>query len=368
MTTLPLSAFADVTYNLPGIGAPRLGFDLGLVIDTSEVIDEEDRVVVYASLEEMTDAGFSVLSDAYLAATRYFAATSRPSQIAIGRQLSGETALQAITACRSANTNWYLAYIPGADDEDHLDVAAYIETLNSPYSQYFIQSSDSDVLNDTSNNLFAQLKDQDYMRTHGMYSTSAHAVAGIMGYAMGQTSDFVGSAYTLKFKTIPGASTENLTTQQVLNIEGQNGNVYVNRGSFYNVYENGRQFSGDWFDEIIYLDKLANEIQTNVATLLYQTPKIPQTEDGMAQLRAVVADACQNLVSIGFIAEGRWNGLPILTLNTGDYLPGGFVVMSDPIDGQSQTDRDNRIAPNIYVAVKLAGAIQTVFIQINVNR
>jgi hypothetical protein len=162
--------------------------------------------------------------------------------------------------------------------------------------------------------------------------------------------------------------TENLSTQQVSNITGNNGNVYVERLNFFKMYQNGVNFSGAYFDEIIYLDKLVNEIELNVADLLYQTPKVPQTEAGMASIRSVIAQACENSKEIGFIAPGVWNGTPILSLNTGDYLPNGYLIQSQSIASQSQADRDARIAPPVYVAIKLAGAVQSIIIQIDVNR
>ena len=71
---------------------------------------------------------------------------------------------------------------------------------------------------------------------------------------------------------------------------------------------------------------------------------------------------------MGFIAPGQWNGSACLTLKTGDYLQQGYVVLSEAIDDQDQADRDARKAPPIYVCTKLAGAIESVIIQVNVNR
>lgn len=368
MASLPLNAIADVVYNLPATGGTRRGFNLGLIIGDSAVIDTYTRVKVYTSLQEMIDDGFTNVDPEYLAAQVYFAADGRPSQVAIGRQGSGETALAAVQACREANSDWYMVYVPGASNADHEDIADYIEALTDLYSVYCLQSDDANILTDAPGNLFATLAGGNYRRTIGMWTAEPHAIASIMGFAMSNTRDAAGSAYTLKFKQLPTIDVSVLTSAEVANVEGNNGNVYINRGIQYDGFENGSMFSGDWFDEIIGLDKLVNDVQISVANLLYQTPKVPQTEDGMAQIRAVVSAACDRSVSRGFLAAGEWTGLPVLTLNTGDFLPDGFLVVSDAIADQSQQDREARIAPNIYVAAKLAGAIQSVFIQINVNR
>jgi hypothetical protein len=192
-------------------------------------------------------------------------------------------------------------------------------------------------------------------------------MAGMMGYNCGQASLLAGSAYTEKFKTIPGASVDNITTQQVENIEAVHGNTYVNRGNFYDLYEQGWNFGGQFFDTVLGLDQLINLMQINVLNLLVTSLKIPQTEDGMGQIKAVLNSACQTMVEQKFLAPGVWNGQNLLKLKTGDILDTGYLVQSQPINEQSETDRANRIAPPIYVAIKLAGAIHSVVVRITVN-
>jgi hypothetical protein len=317
----------------------------------------------------MVTAGFSTSSAEYLAATAYFAASSRPSQVAIGRQGSGETVLQAVTACRAANTEWYLVYVPAANNSDHTAVAAYVEALEDYPCQYMMQSSDAAVLANTSGNIFATLDAASYTRTHGMYSASSstHDIARVMGYAMGATTDAANSAYVLMFKSLTGATPSSLTAAQVANVEGNNANVFIDRGGYYDWYEKGRNFGGQFFDSIIYRDKLRNEIQLGVSDLLFQSPKVPQTESGVGLIKGKIEQACGKLTSIGYLAGGVWQGAPILTLPTGEFLPFGWVVLSDAIASQSSQNRANRICPPIYVAINEAGGIQQVFITVNIN-
>lgn len=365
--TLSLSSVANVVYNLPAVGGTRRGFNLGLILDDSGVISTSDRVAIYESLADMADAGHSTLSDAYLAAQAYFAASGSPSQVAIGTQASGETVLAALQACRDANSDWYMCYAPGANNSDHAAVAAWIEALTSLYSIYILQNSETAVKNDTSGNLFATLSAADYRRTLGVFSSSDHTAAAVMGYAMANTLDNAGSAYTLKFKSLSGVTEETLTATQAANIQDNNGNIYIQRSGQDPWFENGVVFDGTFFDEVIGLDKLVNDIQVTTANLLYQTPSIPQTEDGVALIRSAVGRSCERSKVRGFLANGTWSGQSILDLANGDLIP-GYRVMSDPVSGQSDADRAARRAPNIYAAVKLAGSIHSVFIQVNVNR
>lgn len=281
-----------------------------------------------------------------------------------------ETILEAIQAMRQANSNWYAVGVTEElQSQDIQSIAAYIETTdNSVSSTYFAHTSDSDVINGTDGNLFETLKGLKYSRTIGTASTQPYTHIGIMGYAMGQTRDTANSSYTLALKEIPGTLVDDFTSTQVTAIENNNGNVYINRGAQYDMYEPGKVFYGAWYDEIIQLDKLVNDIQLSIMDLLYQNPKVAQTNSGMALILTVIESSCRKSVTTGFVAPGQWNGSNILNLSNGDYLPTGYLIQSESFEDQSQADREARKAPNIYVALKLAGAIQSVVVQIDVNR
>lgn len=280
----------------------------------------------------------------------------------------GEDALMSVVACRLANTDWYAVMHTSQLKADILAIAQYVETC-TPHTAHFYTTSDVEVLNNTAGNVFDVLKGLLYRRSIGMYSTTtANAIASIMGYAMGANNGTNNSAYTLAYKTMPGVVVESLTNTQVTNIKAYNGNLYLLRGGQYSVFEQGHVANGTSFDELINLDKLANDIQLAVMDALYQAPKIPQTEDGMTQLISAISGPCRTAVNIGFIAPGIWNGASILNLSKGDPLAEGFLIQADSINSQTQADRDARKAPYIYVAVKLAGAIEFVVIRVDVNR
>lgn len=468
MSTLPLKPVVNVYYNLGPIASVRKGFNLGAILGSSTIITSEQRGIVYNSVDEMIEAGFENDSPEVLGAQVYFSATSKPSQLYVGRWVkestyskvyyqgpigngnqvtigdtvytvgdgtsetttianivsaaetagattatstettlyilftaseagssgtptkllveqgtgsevnamvseSGEdqeTALEAIQACRESNSDWYaIAMTEVLQDSDILSIAAYVEaTNNSIPSTYFANTSNDNVINGVEQNLFEKLKGLKYQRTIGTCSKQPYTHIGAMGYAMGQTRDTAGSHYTLDLKEIPGTLVDNFTSTQVSNIEGNYGNIYINRGSYYDMYETGKVFSGAWYDEIIQLDKLVNNIQLNIMDILRSSSAIPQTNAGLARILSTIEAACRDAVKIGFVAPGQWTGDNILNLSTGDYLANGYLVQSESFENQSQADREARKAPYIYVALKLAGAIQSVVVQIDVNR
>lgn len=281
-----------------------------------------------------------------------------------------ETLLEAVQACHKQNDTWYAFGLTSVvNNTDIQSLAAWAETTNngSPIT-YFAHTNDAGVVNGSEDNLFSTLSALKYKRTIGTLSLQPYTHIGAMGYAMGQTSDLANSSYTLGLKELPGVLPDEFTSLQVNNIEKNNGNVYINRGLYYNMYESGKVFSGAWYDEIIQLDRLVNDIQLNIMDLLYNSPKLPQTEGGLAQILASIDGACQKAVRIGFIAPGQWTANPILNLNTNDYLPMGYLIQADSFESQSKADRAARKAPAIYLALKLAGSIQSVVVRIDVNR
>lgn len=367
MLSLSLDPIVRVIVNLSNRAATRRGFDLGLIIGGSDVIPGDERIRIYSGVNYMLEDGFTADSPEYKAALLYFSAQKAPTRLAVGVAVSGETALAAVQACRMANSEWYAFQFCDIGDSNVPDVAAYVESAQ-PSTSFFFTTESEDIYNNVSGNLFEELKGKSYRRTLGQYSTTPYAVTSIMGYAMGANTGTRNSAYTLAYKTEPGVTAEPLSNTRVENIKANYGNVYINRGEYYNVFEQGVTFGNIPFDEIINLDKLANDIQLGIMDLLYQYPKIPQTEGGITQLVAAITEPLEQAVLIGFVAPGVWKGQDILNLEYGDYLPKGYLVQPDSLDDQAQADRENRIAPTIYVAIKLAGAIEHVIVQVDVNR
>jgi hypothetical protein len=341
-----------------------------MLIGDSSVLTASKRVAVYSSLESMADDGFAATTPEYKAARIYFSQASSPSSVAIGFWDSeNETLAEAIAACRAFNLEWWGcvplgktaaggAFEPVAAAE--LLAAALTIESSAPNSVMACASSDLEFL--------GQLKSFNYRRTLGIFSEQTNVAAAILGWAMGANTRLVNSAFTLKFKRLVGVEADPLTEAQVSDALAANANVYVNRGAAYDMFEQGAMADGTWFDEILNLDMLSNYIQRSVMDLLTKAAKVPQTEAGIAQIINAFKPDLDMAVRIGFAAPGIWTAPGFLELETGDPIETGYLVLHEAIDDQSAADREARICPPIYIALKLAGAIHSVVIQINVNR
>ena len=73
-------------------------------------------------------------------------------------------------------------------------------------------------------------------------------------------------------------------------------------------------------------------------------------------------------VNNGLVAPGVWNAGGFGQLQQGQMLSSGYYVYAPLVASQSQADREARKSVPIQVAAKLAGAVHSVNVLINVNR
>jgi hypothetical protein len=187
------------------------------------------------------------------------------------------------------------------------------------------------------------------------------------------------STITLAYKQAPGLTAAYLTETQFATLQGKGGNVNiaVDNGAVMiwpgqmsdSKWLAGTKINGTWFDEIHNCDWFLNAVQTDVFNALYTTPtKIPQTDAGSNIIATVIAKTCHKTVNNGMAAPGVWTGPMIGTLETGDYMPTGWMVYYPPISTQSDADRATRVSVPFQVAIKLAGAVHSVDLAVTVNR
>lgn len=287
--------------------------------------------------------------------------------------VAAETILAAVTELASQSSEWYglqiaAGVMPNAANISA--VASYIEAAS--ISRIFgVTVTDAAALDGNSTtDLAAAIAALKLKRTFTQYSSSnAYAAASIFGRAF--TVDFDGSntTITLKFKQQPGITAETLTQTQAAALAAKKCNVFVKYNNDTAILQQGVMSNGYYFDEVHGTDWLQNAIQTDVYNLLYTSPtKVPQTDAGVNQIIARVSGVCDQAVANGLIAPGVWNAPGFGALSTGDTLSKGYYVYAPPVATQTQADREARKAPVLQAAIKLAGAVHSSNIIVNVNR
>lgn len=304
--------------------------------------------------------------------TSLLAATSADSGAYTVPGQAAETPLDAVVLFdANFGQQWYATtFAATITNNDHLAIAAFIEATNTKHA-YGITTIESGTISSVSTSDIAYLISQArYNRTAVQYSSSnPYAVVSYLARIMTTNYEANNTVITLMYKQEPGITPEYLNETQVDVLATKNCNVFVAYNNNTAIIQNGVMGSGEFTDVIFGTDWLALRIQTSVYNLLYtSTTKIPQTDPGINLITTTIEADCYQGTVNGLLAPGVWNAGGFGSLNQGDYLPKGFYVYAPSVNTQSIADRAARKSPPIQVAAKLAGAVHTVDVLINVNR
>ena len=129
----------------------------------------------------------------------------------------------------------------------------------------------------------------------------------------------------------------------------------------------GTLITGERYDERLYLDMIADDLQQAAVSLLADNPdRMPQTDDSTAAFINRFSSILMNYTTRQVLATSRWRGAAAGPLSPGDTLENGFALWADSYDDQSDADRAAHRAVPIQVALTLAGSIESIVITVNV--
>lgn len=240
-----------------------------------------------------------------------------------------------------------------------------------------IQSLDCVFYNDIKSmqditGLGADIKAAGLGKTRTLAYTGDSKIAIATYSSVASSINFSGSntMNTMNLKTLTGLIGDGgLSDTYLLNAQSNGVDVYGNTGGISVVYSNDNNGYTDDIKGQLWLKKA---IEIAGFNYLRQTnTKIPQTEEGMTGLRNAYAQVCEQGVRNGFIAPGTWNG----SIPFGDpekfaeaIEQKGYYIYSIPVAQQSQTEREQRIAPLVQIAIKCAGAFHFSDVIITIQR
>ena len=285
---------------------------------------------------------------------------------------AAETPVEAAVAFANLSGMWYGLSFAAATmptNDQLVAVGEFIE--GASISRIFgVTETDTRVLDATyTNDLATRFKDLNYKRTCVQYSPNKYAVCSLMGRAFSVNFAANRSTITLMYKQEPGVVAELLSETQAQTLKAKRCNVFVKYQNDTAIIQYGVMSGQAYFDEIHGLDWFADALQNAEYNLLYQSKtKVPQTDAGQNQLVTVAANVCQEAINNGLIAPGQWNADGFGQIERGDYLSEGFYIFTQPMAAQDQSIREQRIAPPIQIALKLAGAIHEIDCIVDVNR
>lgn len=285
---------------------------------------------------------------------------------------AAETPVACVAALANASGAWYGSMFAAAtmpSDDELVAVAAFIE--GATLARIFGVTETNTLVLDAAHttDLASRLKALLYKRTFVQFSANKYAAASFMGRAFSVNFNANRSTLTMMYKQEPGVAAELLTESQALTLKDKRCNVFVIYQNDTVIIQYGVMSGQAYFDEVHGLDWFADALQNAEYNLLYQSKtKIPQTDAGQNELVTVASSVCAEAVNNGLVAPGTWNADGFGQLARGDYLDSGFYVYTPPIALQNQSIREQRVAPPLQIALKLAGAIHEIDCLVDVNR
>lgn len=245
--------------------------------------------------------------------------------------------------------DWYFLNIETRNDTDIEAVAAYIAARskvavfqsNSPLA---LAGSTPNIFNDIAllNNKRVAIVWHD---DDGEYLDGAWT-----GRVAAADLDAENGAITWQAKQLVGVPTDALSSGQVANVIAFNGNTYTEIGG-RGFIQNGTSAEGEFMDVQTTIDWTQARTQEAVFGRIATTPtKVPFTNAGIASIANEVLGVLSTGVGIGHF--------------TSDTPP---TVSAPNSSDVSEADKNARVLRNVIGEAKLAGAIHSTIIQVNVT-
>lgn len=325
----------------------------------------------YASLTEVTDAGWKEGSEIYKAARAAFLQEHKPELIYIAvRQKSAEgddkedipeEEAEAQTTAIAIGTEGelekfsdtvrrvlgmpgcYGLALAGADTVDYDEVAYIIESAEKLFA-FSVQAKE----------LPLPLSRTDYLRTAVIYSESADEYAHVAWLT--ECFSYAPGSETWAYKMLSGVKAAELTTREMGKFDEANVNYYISCAN-KDITLQGKVVGGEWIDVIRFRDWLKNEMQIRIFSLFVKYPKIPYLDSGITLVENQMRAALQNGQEAG--------GIAMTEFDENEEPVEGFTVTVPKAASLSSAERASRKLRNCRYTARLAGAIHMVEIQGN---
>jgi hypothetical protein len=361
-------AIATVDISISSPISSDASFDDILIVGAMPLVPNTDgnedpvypaEFAAYASMEEVTDAGWSATADTpdpvAVAAQVAFSQSPRPTRIFIAPipTGSGKTIQDAVTTALTYS-GWYVC-CPAITVSDSTNiaklgaVAAMIEAEDKMfcYTELGFFAADPDATTVVG----------EYYRTIPVFGRRSSSEADADLFA---ANNYINVAFAAKwlayesgsetaaFKQLAVVLPADLTSAEMNALAAANVNYLMEVGG-RNVTMVGKTLAGEWCDIIRFRDWLKNDMQVRVVNLFIANPKVPYTDSGIALVQNQMLASLMDGQMRGGIADSEYD-------ENGNENP-GFVTSVPESASIPASDKAARILHNCKFAARLAGAI-----------
>jgi hypothetical protein len=329
-------------------------------------VDATHRTKLYGSLDEVV-ADWATTTDVYKAALSAFSQNPRPTQIKVGFVAIDVTPTAAelqteLNSLYDSDQDWYFI----TTDSVLRDIAAADGLVAWTQAKNKLAVLDSNAVatqspSDTTS--IAARNKGEFDRTGIFYHPNAamYSAASIAAYMSTRNFDDANTAYTAKFKNLPGIEAVNLGYAAITAITGftpgvgqsetvgHMANTYIDIGGRNFMVEGSTLTANVFLDEIHTTDWIVARTEEEALGIMLNNARIPFTDQGMQMLAGAARTVMQSATRAGLIAQD-------LDPTTGDYAPAVVITVPSVFD-VPESQRKARIAPAISVRFRYAGAV-----------
>lgn len=386
ITALKLITNGDLTVTVDGTDYVLAGMNFAAISTVADIVKvlaaqgldcnisvvDTNKIQFQSRRYGATDSGVSLKATTGGSGTDIYGSSylNGANQVtAAGTNSSGTTVAEAIAQVDS------IAYVGGVLTTQYLENDAIVAaaTALQGLDHVFFEATQS--LKNISV-LGAAIKSATDTKTRLLaysYAGAAGSKQAIATYAsVACSTNYSGNdtCLTMNLKTLSGVLADLNLNQTYYTQAKTNGvDIYGNTEGLSCLYS---------FDNGLFTDEATGQLWLKKALevsgfnyLRKTNTKIPQTESGMTGLKSAYEQRCVQGVRNGLIAPGEWND-SVPFGNPEDFLRNieekGYYIYSIPVAEQNQAEREQRVAPVVQIAVKLAGAFHSSNVIVNVQR
>lgn len=383
------SVVAGGVFDVGAILTPTAGTANGT--GEGAVLSTTHRFASYSSMAEVANGvlnaapSFGSETDVYALATKYFGVEPAPSRLVViyyetAENTTDTPAIALADAIDRGADIYGVYYSPdsgetaSATKANLLALASVLNSLETGMLFYGVTGdigAGSGVLADGA--VLVDMAGTSTKRAIGLYCGPAATgnvgdAAGLMGAAMGLSAANAEGAFALSYKSVATATPSDITQTQVDLIKAVNGNVYIRRTRTRAFIENGATASGLRFDEVLYLDRIAYDIQNELYTMIADSDtKLPQEDETTTLFINAVSGILNGYYNNDVLAEAPLRGAAIGGLEPGEIVERGYAVFADSFDTQSESDRAAHKAMPLTIVLCLSGSVETLVVNVYVQ-
>ncbi len=339
MSDLDRIIAVNITRQSGGIQTKNFSTIMLLSKDATDVYKE------YASPTEVLD-DYTSTDPEYYASLNLFSQALAPQKFAIGQwdAVGGDSVTDALTAINSLNDQWYGLVVIDTTTPADIVTAGTWARANKKFM--FTGTNEASALIDPDTTSTPYLLNNGGVVSNITYNEKSRD-ASAQGWqdlaeAVYHLVRTPGS-YTPAYKTLASCTPDELTGSQVGVLLGKQCNIFhdvAGRDVMEQGYATGSEI--EYTDTFIGIDWLQARIQEEVFLLISNSPKIPYTDAGVAQIESAVSAVLKRAVDNGFLAD--------------------FETVAEKTADQSTSDRAARTYNGLTFTATLAGAIHYVTI------